>query len=912
ACRGPVDEDTRERVRGLRDKAKEVLKEVQSRFFAREPGAIVLDHVGLAPRMATLVELVSAFAAGYREAKLARGLVDFGDLEHFALRLLAGADGVPSDLALALRRRYAEVLVDEYQDINPVQEAILQLVARPDAPNLFMVGDVKQSIYRFRLAEPKLFLEKYRRFAPEPGAVERRIDLPENFRSRPEIIRAVNFLFRQIMTELAGGMAYGPEAELACGLTYPPSGAVLAAGPVELYLLETRNEDLEAGPEDMSAVEREARMVAGRIREMQASGAHVWVDGRYRPLAYRDMVVLLRSVRGAADSFLYEFRRQGIPAAADAGPGYFAATEVETMLSLLQVIDNPLQDVPLAAVLRSPLVGLGAAELAQIRAAQTDGAFHRAVVGAALTGAARAQLDRFLSLLAGWRGQARQGRLSELIWRIYRETGFYDYAGALPGGQVRQANLRSLYDRACQYEKTSLHGLFDFLRFVERLREGGQDTGPAGSEKEDVVRIMSIHKSKGLEFPVVFLAGLGRSFNLQDVRAQTVLHKDLGIGPDVVDRELGVRYPSWAKLAIRERLSRESLAEEMRILYVALTRAREKLVLVGSVRNLAGRVKEWGTYLDWPRVPLPDGRLLAATSCLDWIGPAVLRHPDAGVLLDAAGSAPLRDDPSRWAIHCPVELPAPPDGDSGPVDELLFEHVRRGEPLVVPPGVTAAVAARLDWLYPHQITVGRPAKIGVTELKRPFEPLAEDETSWYHPPALLRPRFLQETRRLSELERGSAWHLVLQHLDLQGDLSAAGIGEQMLVMEENLLLTAQQAQVVDPDSLARLFAGPLGRRLRRPSVRRELPFSLLLPAGEVYPDLAGRNETVLVQGVIDCLAEEGDGFLLVDWKTDRVAAAERYRVQLDVYARAVQTILGRPVREKYLYFLMAEEAVLLV
>jgi len=911
ACRG-VDEEAKERVRSLRDRAKEALRQARDRFLQRETDGIMADHALLAPRMATLVDLVTAFADGYREAKAKRGLVDFGDLEHFALRLLSGPEGTPSDLALACRERYVEVLVDEYQDINPVQEAIIRLVSRPG--NLFMVGDIKQSIYRFRLAEPGLFLAKYRHFSPSPGAAQRRIDLPENFRSRPEIIRAVNFLFRQIMTPASGEMAYGPQEELACGLARPATGTE----PVELYLLDARGGD----EEDLSAVEREARLVAGRIREMMAGDTRIREDGRDRPLSYGDLVVLLRAARGAADSFIREFRRQGIPA--QGADPYSAAAEVETMLSLLRVIDNPLQDIPLAAVLRSPVVGLGAAGLAEIRRAVPDGDFHRAVVDAVPAGETRAKLERFFSLLAGWRAQAREGRIAELIWRIYRETGFYEYAGALPGGAHRQARLRALYDRACAYEETGFSGLFDFLRRVENLSEGD---GEAGEGEADAVRVMSIHKSKGLEFPVVFLAGLGHPFNLRDVRRETVLHKDLGIGPDVVDRGMGVRYPSWAKLAIREKLLRETLAEEMRILYVALTRARDKLVLVGSVRNLAARVREWGTYLDWPRIPLPDGLLLAAGSCLDWIGPAVIRHRDAAVLLpgeEREAPTEVRDDPSNWAVRCPVQLPGP-DHDLPPADDALFDRVRRGEPLAVSPALAAAVESRLDWVYPYQAAVGLAAKIGVTELKRPLPPADDEAATPYQPRAagspagpggghagrgpIVRPRFLEEAGRLSELERGSAWHLVLQHLDLGGDMGPAAIAEQIRVMQENLLLTPRQAAVVDPALLARIFAGPLGRRIRRGKVRRELPFSLLLPADEVYPGLAG--ETVLVQGVIDCLVEEENGFLLVDWKTDRVPRAERYRVQLDVYARAVETILGRPVTEKYLYFLPAEEAVLL-
>ena len=899
ACR-EGDEELLARVRALRERAKDALKEVRERFLAREPGDILADLHRLAPAVNRLADLVREFAEAYRQAKLARGLVDFGDLEHFALRLLTGPDGAPSAPARALRERYAEVLVDEYQDINPVQETILQLVSR--GANLFMVGDVKQSIYRFRLADPGLFLDKYRHFPTRPGGRQRRVDLTENFRSRPEIIRAVNFLFRQIMTPKAGEMAYGPAEELCPGAP-PPDGPL--SGPVELYVLEPPEGDTE----DVTAVEREARLLAGRIGEMLSGRRQVWEEGCFRLLAPRDIVVLLRATRGVAETFLAEFRRRGIPAAADAGGGFDAATEVETVLSLLRIIDNPLQDIPLAAVLRSPLVGLSAAELAQLRLARPGDPFHRAARDGAsrLAGTSRTRLEAFWSRLELWRAQARQGRLSDLIWRICRETGFYDYAGAMPGGAVRQANLRTLYDRARQFERTSFSGLFDFLRFVEHLREQGRDTAGTATDAGDAVRIMSVHKSKGLEFPVVGVAGLGRSFNLRDARARTVLHKDLGIGPDVVDRELGIRYPGWAKLAIREKMVRESLAEEMRILYVALTRAREKLLLVGSVRNLAARLRDWSTYLDWPGVALPDSCLLAAGDFLDWIGPAVLRHRDW-----QGGGSPVRDDPSRWEVYCPAHAPAAPAGESPPVDAEFWALVRRGQALPVPGDVARRVGDSLDWVYPHQEAVGRPAKIGVTELKRRLALPDETARPLYRP--VVRPRFLQATGELSTAEQGTVWHLVLQHLDLAGDLSPAGIAAQIRTMQENLLLNEHQAAVVDPAALARLFAGALGRRLVAGRVRRELPFGLLVAAGEVRPEPAGRSEDepVLVQGVIDCLVEEEDGFLLVDWKTDRVVDAERYRPQLDLYARAVETVFRRPVRDRYLYFLRAEEAVPLV
>ncbi|TLN17021.1 helicase-exonuclease AddAB subunit AddA, partial [bacterium] len=542
-----------------------------------------------------------------------------------------------SPVALELREYFAEVLVDEYQDINAVQETILRLVSRQetDNPNMFMVGDVKQSIYRFRLAEPALFLQKYRSFPRDAGAQDLGVDLARNFRSRREVVDAVNFVFRQLMTERAGEIAYDEKAELVCGAEYLPGceGVPVAAGPVELHLIEKQapgggtvaadegetDGDGPGGCEDygdagdgagpslaeelaeLDAARQEARIAARRIRVLvhgtsDLPGSEVCVfdkgAGGYRPVQYRDIAVLMRAPGNAANIYLEEFRQAGIPAYANLGSGYFTATEVEVMMSLLKVIDNPRQDIPLAAVLRSPVVGLTAEELAAIRLAALPGDFYEALrrVAGNLPSEAGSEpppefvdeaLGRkagaFLARLDEWRTMARQGSLADLIWRLYNDTGYYAYVGGMPGGAQRQANLRSLYDRARQYEATTFRGLFRFLRFVEKFRESGHDLGAARAlgENEDVVRVMSIHKSKGLEFPVVIVAGLGKQFNTSDLREQALLHKELGIGLPVMDPELRLTYPSIAWEAIKRRLYFEMLAEEMRILYVALTRARE-------------------------------------------------------------------------------------------------------------------------------------------------------------------------------------------------------------------------------------------------------------------------------------------------------------------------------------------------
>lgn len=971
-----TDPDLKEHVQELRNSVKKEIAEQIEQYFSMTAEQYLADLERMAPHMQTLARLVTTFADAFQKEKRARSLVDFGDLEHLALRVLTerGEGGIvlPSAVSEQLRAQFAEVLVDEYQDINLVQETILQMVSQEGtsdaAANRFMVGDVKQSIYRFRLAEPKLFLEKYLTYQKEGTDFAEedvktsglRIDLAANFRSRREVVDAVNFLFRQIMSPGVGEIDYDRSAELINRASYPEVDSDRLR--VEMHLIDRSNTQQDSGPseapeaveeteagipdaagessEEASVAELEARLIAGRIRRWMEPGegeAPLLVfdkkAGGLRPLAYRDIVILLRATAGWGQTLQEELKAAGIPVYAEQTAGYFAATEVETMLSLLRVIDNPLQDIPLAAVLRSPIVGLREAELAQIRIQYATGPFHLAVVQYVEERVAQEPWEKrlryFFKRLRDWRTHARRGALADLLSVLYRETGYLDYVAALENGQQRQANLRALYDRARQYEAGSYRGLFRFLRFVDRLQEAGNDLGEARTigENEDVVRIMTIHKSKGLEFPVVFVAGMGKQFNTMDLKSQFLLHKDLGFGPLAVEPTLQVRYPSLAALGIRQQLRRDMLAEEMRVLYVALTRAREKLVLVGSAKDLAKSITDWGRQDEGER--LSDEDLIQAKGYFDWVGRAILRHPEAGKLRSypetqgTGGVVSVRTipDESVWSFHFyqADELRAQKEAQSD--DMSVWERMTRREPIDERPTdglLQSVVKSQLGWKNPHTITPRIQAKWSVSELKRHAK-TSKSGKQVVLPSITEKPRFLTEQKpsRITGAEKGTYTHLVMQHLDLQRPLDEEDIREQVASLAARRFLTEEQVQAVEVAQIARFFTDPLGQRMRQARVvHRELPFTLVVPAHEVEPELGEDNsEQVIVQGVIDCLLEEHDGSLvLIDFKTDWMAKepsataieelTRRYEGQIKLYNRAIKQIL-KPDQEvsSHLYLL---------
>ncbi|HET6872984.1 MAG TPA: helicase-exonuclease AddAB subunit AddA, partial [Sporolactobacillaceae bacterium] len=610
ACRGAdFDEALKKQVQGIRDEIKKGIESIRQDGFLQSPEGYLNDLREMAPYVDQLISLVKAFGEAYKAAKREKGLLDFNDLEHDCLTLLRDPEStpnheIPSDIALTYRALFDELLIDEYQDTNQVQETVLWHVSK--GGNRFMVGDVKQSIYRFRLAEPALFLEKYKTFGGvetadseikrSPGS---RIDLSQNFRSRKEVLSGTNYIFTQIMDEAVGEIDYDDRAALKFGSKDYDEKDL----PVELHLIDgASDEDEEDADQEVDMypnTELEAHLIATRIEKLLNEGMTVFDKslGRNRPIQYKDIVILLRSVQGTAPALLEVLNHRGIPAYAELSTGYFEAVEVSIMMALLKTIDNPYQDIPLVSVLRSPIVGLTGKELAEIRLAERRGPFIEAIhlyISHSDTPLADT-LQTFLKQLEAWRNRARRGALADLVWQIYQETGYYDYVAGLTQGDQRQANLKALYDRARQYEQTSFRGLFRFLRFIERLQDKGSDLGEARalSEQEDVVRVMTIHKSKGLEFPVVFVAGIHKKFNVRDANGKTLLHKSLGFGTKLIDPEARFTLRTFAQTAIKRQIERETKAEEMRILYVALTRAREKLILIGSVPDAGKVLQKW-------------------------------------------------------------------------------------------------------------------------------------------------------------------------------------------------------------------------------------------------------------------------------------------------------------------------------
>ncbi|ERI94810.1 ATP-dependent nuclease subunit A [Clostridiales bacterium oral taxon 876 str. F0540] len=959
------DKELSEKVKNIRDNTiKKKLNKLRDDIFRFSPMEIQESLEKLYPMMKCLGELVLQFDEHYKAKKRERGLLDFGDLEHLALSILTVQDEdgnvTPSETALELRNHFDEVLVDEYQDSNNVQEVIINMVSKKltDTPNVFMVGDIKQSIYRFRQAEPGLFLDKYENYSIKEGSLDRVITLYKNFRSREEVINGVNYIFKTIMSKAVGELEYTEEEALNLGADFKPleEDNSIAGGPIEFHIIEkvssseeqsfdeeeevTENEE-SSEEEEMDDIQLEARVVARRIKELMSDNegkifkVYDKTIDKYRPVQYKDIVILMRATKSYAPVFVDELLNQGIPVYADTGTGYFDTIEIRTMMSMLQTIDNPLQDIPLVAVLRSPIFDFTPEELIDIRLGAEKVPFYMALkkyiedVTEGTNDALKKKVEDFIDTLEMWREKALHIPIDELIWYLFTSTGYYGYAGAMPGGIQRQANLRILFERARQFEQTSYRGLFNFVNFINKLRTSSGDMGSAKvlGENEDVVRIMSIHKSKGLEFPVVILASCGKNFNLMDINKTILFHQDLGIGPDYVDTDRRITYPTIIKLALKRKIKLETLSEEMRILYVAFTRAKEKLIITGTVRNIRATCLKWWSGIETDNEKVPEYTVLNYKTYMDWIGTSVIKHIDGSVLrkyaeVESYNTGKLNEDNSHWNIRMWNKKDITVDSVYQFVDNLqenkiscdYLEKAVDNKPESV---YKKEIERRLNWKYSYMEASKIPAKISVTELKRLGNELFSDSytTNMFTPKLSKKPVFLEEKKGLSAAERGTAVHFVMQHLDLRKISDFNAISDQIKSMVRKELLTDEQAMSVNIKSVQSFFSSPLGRRMLSVKdfdrdIRREIPFYIKLRSTDVYgylPKENYENEITLLQGVIDCYFIEKDEVVLLDYKTDYVEndnieeIKKRYEKQIYYYAEALTRITGKKVKEKYIY-----------
>lgn len=941
-----VDASLKEKAKTWRDQAKDAVNECKSAFFQLEPAAVLADLQYMGPTIAKLTSLVNQFSERYMHEKREKGVLDFSDLEHLCLQVLTDQDKTkedslfPSKAAEKFANYFSELLVDEYQDTNLVQETIINLLS--NGKNLFMVGDVKQSIYRFRLAEPTLFMEKYKQFQLDGSGSGMRIDLSKNFRSRAEILDGTNFIFRQTMDEEVGEIAYNDAAELKLGNEGYPEQSDLEA---KLILINkgdplTNNEqdeddvaEVESFEEELETSQLEARAMIAEMKQLIQSKYPIFDKDlkQTRPITYRDMVILMRSMPWA-ETILDECKKAGIPVYAELSTGYFEAIEVRVMMSVLKIVDNPYQDIPLASVLRSPIMNLTEVELAEIRLFAKGASFYEALTVAATDVNTDASLKNrcrsFIEQLSIWRKRARSGSLSELIWQLYQDTGFYDYVGGMPGGKQRQANLRALYDRSRSYESTSFRGLFRFLRFVERMQERGDDLGTARAlgEQEDVVRLMTIHKSKGLEFPVVFMAGMNKMFNRQDIRGDYFLHKELGMGSKRIDPHMRLSYPTIPQQVIKERIKHESLAEEMRVLYVGLTRAKEKLFLTGTIKDTEKSLEKWSESVNQLGWLLPNVNREKAGSFLDWIAPAIFRHRSAFPLLTqfdvdvSMVDESVSNDPSAWKVAI-VEKDALQEEETvlASTDNEIDGHLRALEPIPIESTTKDEVISQLQWSYDFKDATVHRAKQSVSDLKREMQDEYSDNimATGFQSKYADRPKFMQK-KSFRSAEIGTLMHAMMQHISLSVVADKASVqGERdKLVAKE--LITAEEAEQINLDQVVQFLQSDIGKQMKQATVlEREIPFSYHVPASKAYATWQQKeDESVFVQGVVDAVFRNAKGKLvLVDYKTDAVSARftdesadkikhyfkEQYHYQIQLYQQALSDSWSEPVDECYLY-----------
>ena len=994
------DPDKLELVKSLREQAKDVVKKLCKQYFFCSPEMMIGQLERTEPMLEEVVRLTKQFAEEFAAAKRRKNLVDFHDVEHFALQILVDEETEKAKkTAEEFRDTFEEIMIDEYQDSNEVQETLLRSISREERGenNIFMVGDVKQSIYRFRLARPELFMKKYDSYSLEESTTQR-IDLHKNFRSRAEVLTCTNDIFYKIMARSLGNVEYDAEAALYPGASYPAmpvqensagekaaedekvSGKQINGFTPEILLADSNDELLE--DTDFSDKKTlEAKIVAEEIRHlMKTQPVTDKATGELRAARYSDIVILLRSLSGWADSLVEVLNGNGIPAHTVSSTGYFSTVEVQTVLSMLRLLDNPRQDIPMAAVLRSPMAGLTDEELAVLRLEDGSVPFHEAVLELAeglyeedgqkeisnpeadqkqgknadekpenhIESTTHRKLLKFYKKYRQLRQLVPDTPIHELIEIILCETGYGHYVAAMPAGNRRTANLNMLLEKAAAYEKTSYKGLFHFVRYIDELQKYDVDFGEADmvGENEDVVRIMSIHKSKGLEFPIVIVSGMGKNFNKQDTRSKMVLHPELGIGLDYMDGKKRIKSPTIAKKAIAKQIELENLGEELRVLYVALTRAKEKLILTGTLKDAAEKLEFYRQQANLSKAadrPLSYLTREGASGYLDWILPAVLSYGD---------KYPVRIVEAAELVLNEVENQLEKNED-------LTERIEEIE--AADTQLVGQLKQRFSQRYPYQVDVLRKNKYSVSELKHRamrerFEAEQEETVPAFleEPVTPTIPLFIQREESVEQETpnrgalRGTAVHRVMECYDFASEKS---VQEQMEAMEKEEKITADMRALVKEQTVADFVSSETGKRMalaqRGGALYREKPFVMGFTEEELenYGFGADSNtdsceniyektdsdqekeeqkrirheeDLTLIQGIIDVFWIEKDGIVLLDYKTDRVQQAkeliDRYETQLKLYADALERVFGArklKVKEILIYSFSLEKLITL-
>ena len=857
-----------------RDKVKETIKDLQERIFIYDSKQANLDIYEMYETLKEIEKIILKFSEEYRNKKLQKNIIDFNDIEHLALNILVqkNEEGKyeATEVAKEYQEKFEEIAIDEYQDSNEIQEELLKQVSRGN--NIFMVGDVKQSIYKFRQARPELFLEKYNTYE------DNKIQLFANFRSRKNVLDLTNIIFENIMTKNFGSVEYDEKEFLNVGKEYEKTQEKLL-GKAELHIIDMAEEVEEDQEEVLEKTEVEAKFVANKIKELMQGGYYVFDKKQgYRKLQFKDIVILLRKTSNVAPIYEKELAKLEYPVFSDIGTNYFESIEIQTIMNLLKIISNPDNDIALASVMRSPIGDFTDNELIEIRMAKRNESFYEALLSNHEKESLKNKVKEFLEMLEEFRSKQEYLNLDELIWYIYEKTGYYNYVSLMSNGEIKTANLRMLFEKAKEYEQGSFKGLYNFINFIDKIAVGNQDMGAPKliGENEDVIRIMSIHKSKGLEFPVVFLCGTGNNFNMLDLNDNILIHPEIGFGPKYINYERRIEYNTLAKETIKYKIRKELKEEEMRLLYVALTRSREKLIITGIDKNLKKSIKDKEEMLQISGSKITEAVSEKAKSYLDWIECVNLADERMKDLIEVY---------EHTKNDCL-------DQEQEEKEELKLE-IEEKEP-------SEEINKILSWKYSNEELTKMEGKSSVSKI-------ANEEEEQIKKVELKKPKFLEGETPLTKAEIGTTVHLVMQKLDFKQGYSKNKIQEILEELVKKEIITEKQKEAVPKEKILEFTKSDLFYEISKAKkVYKEQPFYINIPVKELHESKS--EENILVQGIIDLYyITEDNEIILVDYKTDYVPEKdenylkEKYEKQLNLYKKALEEATKQKVSKTYIY-----------